>query len=78
MGNAMDLKSLNLKRGKWVVANCGKFPSEKDCKLVIMAPDSQRQDLIEAAATHAAKTHGHENTPQLRKELDGFLDVVEI
>jgi len=78
MGKAMDLDSLNLKRGKWVVANCGKFPSEKNCKLVIMAPDSQRQDLIDAAATHAAKTHGHENTPQLRKELDGFLDVVEI
>jgi len=40
MGKAMDLDSLNLKRGKWVVANCGKFPSEKNCQLVIMAPDS--------------------------------------
>jgi hypothetical protein len=74
----MDLKQLNLKRGKWVVANCGKFPSEKNCQLVIMAPESQRQDLVEAAATHAVKNHGHDNTPQLRKELDGFLEVVEV
>ena len=74
----MDLKGLNLKKWKWVVANCGKFPSEKNCQLVIMAPEAQRLDLVEAAATHAVKTHGHENTPQLRKELEGFLEVVEI
>lgn len=74
----MEMKQLNLKKGKWVVANCGKFPSEKNCQLVIMAPESQRQDLVEAAATHAVASHGHENTPQLRKELSGFLDVVEV
>lgn len=74
----MDLKSLNLKKGKWVVANCGRFPSEKNCQLVIMAPESQRRDLVEAAATHAVATHGHENNPQLRKELDGFLEIVEV
>jgi hypothetical protein len=69
---------LSLKNGKWVVANCGKFPSEKNCQLVIMAPESQRSDLVDAAATHAVKSHGHENTPQLRKELDKFLEVVEV
>ena len=74
----MDPKSLNLVKGKWVVANCGKFPSEKNCQLVIMAPDSQRADLVDAAATHAAAKHGHENTPQLRREIDSFLDVVEM
>jgi hypothetical protein len=74
----MGLQQINLKKGKWVVANCGKFPSEKNCQLVIMAPESQRQDLIEAAATHAAKSHGHENTPQLRQELSGMLEVVEV
>ncbi len=75
----MDLtRELGLARGKWVVANCGKFPSEKNCQLVIMAPASQREDLIEAAATHAVSSHGHENTPELRKELDEFLDTVEM
>jgi len=33
---------------------------------------------VDAAATHAVAAHGHQKTPQLRKELDSFLDVVEI
>jgi hypothetical protein len=74
----MDLKSLDLKQGNWVVANCGKFPSEKNCQLVIMAPEGQRQDLLDAAASHAARSHGHENDPQLRKQLDGFLEIVKV
>lgn len=74
----MNLAELNLKKGTWVVANCGKMPSEKGCQLVIMAPQSQRDDLVEAAATHAVKSHGHENTPQLRKELNEFLETVQI
>ncbi len=74
----MDIKQLGLTPGKWVVANCGKFPSEKNCRLVMMAPQSQRQDLIEAASEHAAKSHGHEDTPGLRRELDKMLDVVDV
>ena len=74
----MDLKSLNLGKGKWVVANCGKFPSEKNCRLVIMAPSSQRADLLDAASKHATASHGHQNTPQLRKELDSILDTVDV
>jgi hypothetical protein len=75
---AVDIKQLGLTSGTWVVANCGKFPSEKNCKLVMMAPQRQRQDLIEAASTHAIKSHGHKDAPELRKELDQFLDVVEV
>ena len=74
----MDFSALGLTRGKWVVANCGKFPSEKNCQLVIMAPAAQRNDLIEAAATHAAHSHGHVNNPELRKELDHMLDTIEL
>ena len=74
----MDTRQLGLTSGKWVVANCGKFPSEKNCQLVMMAPHSQRQDLIEAASVHAVKSHGHDDTPDLRRELDQFLDVVDI
>ncbi len=54
------------------------FPSEKNCKLVIMAPQSQRKDLVEAASTHAIKSHGHTDTPELRRELDQFLDVIDV
>lgn len=74
----MGIESLGLKRGRWVVANCGKFPSEKNCKLVIMAPADQRADLVEAASAHAVKVHGHEDTPALRRELNGFVETIDL
>ena len=72
----MNLNDMGVK-GKWVVANCGKYPSEKNCKLVIMAPAEQREDLLDAAIAHAIHSHGHEASPQLRKDLDGFLETIE-
>ena len=72
----MNLSDLGV-QGKWVVANCGKFPSEKNCKLIIMAPESQRGDLIDAAMEHAVASHGHQSSAQLRADLDGFLDTIE-
>lgn len=74
----MGIGQLRLSSGKWVVANCGKFPSEKNCKLVIMAPIDQKEDLINAAATHAVESHGHVKSAELRKELAEFLDTVEM
>jgi len=74
----MELKQLGLAKGQWLVANCGRFPSEKNCKLVLIAPTSQRADLLEAAATHAVASHGHRNTPELRKELDGMLESMDV
>jgi len=74
----MALGQLNVKSGKWLAVNCGMFPSEKDCQLVIMAPVSQRDDLIEAASAHAVTVHGHADTPQLRQELGKALQTVEL
>jgi hypothetical protein len=73
----MELKELGVS-GRWVVANCGKFPSEKNCKLVMMSPEDQREDLLDASVAHAIKSHGHEDSPELRKELDKILDTVEL
>jgi hypothetical protein len=77
-GDAMDMERLGLTSGKWVVANCGKFPTEKSCKLVIMAPQDQHEDLVEAAATHAIRSHRHEDTPELRKELGAMLETIDV
>ena len=74
----MEFKQLNLKAGKWLAVNCGKFPSEKNCQLVIMAPASQRGDLVEAASAHAIKVHGHADSPQLRQELGEHLETIEL
>ena len=72
----MNLSEIGV-QGQWVVANCGKFPSEMNCKLVIMAPAAQRADLLDAAVAHAIQSHGHQDSAQLRKDLDGFLETIE-
>jgi hypothetical protein len=72
----MDLSSLGVK-GRWLTANCGKYPSEKNCKLVMMAPEDQREDLLDAAVAHSVKTHGHQDTPELRGEINKLLENVE-
>jgi hypothetical protein len=74
----MNIQGLEVQKGSWLAANCGKFPSEKHCQLVLMAPESQRADLLDAAVAHAVSSHGHQNTPELRGELDKFLERVEV
>jgi hypothetical protein len=73
-----DVKGLEMDRGSWLAANCGKMPSEKNCKLVLMAPESQREDLVAAATAHAVKDHGHQDTPEFRAEIGKFLDKVQV
>lgn len=74
----MKFEELNLKSGKWLVANCGNFPSEKNCKLILMAPENQRNDLLEAVIDHAVKFHGHKSDKELRTQLNNFLETVEV
>ena len=71
----MGIETLGLNHGRWVVANCGKFPSKKNCQLVIMAPVDQEHDLIEAASAHALKEHGHDAMPVLWDELLVRIDL---
>jgi hypothetical protein len=43
-----------------------------------MAPEGQRNDLVEAASAHAVKVHGHKDAPELRHELTRFLKTIEM
>jgi hypothetical protein len=74
----MEKNALNLASGSWTMANCGKFPSEKNCRLVMLAPSGQRGDLIDALVNHAVASHGHANTPQLRTSLESTVEVVQL
>lgn len=47
--------------------DCREFPSESNCSIAISA-DSE-DELIDAAAQHAVKVHGHEDSPALREQL---------
>ena len=74
----MDIKGLEIKGGTWLVGNCANFPSDKNCQLVIMGPADQREDLLDASVAHAVKTHGHDETPELRTELAGTFETVSV
>ena len=57
-----------------VMADCRRFPSESNCSLVIIG---EEDEVVRAAAEHAASVHGHEDSPEMREQLRGFLEPAE-
>ena len=51
--------------------DCREFPSEMNCTLA-MSADSEKE-LLEAAVQHAVAVHGHQDTPEFRKQLKGIF-----
>jgi hypothetical protein len=56
------------------LADCRRFPSETNCSLVIIG---EEDEVVRAAAEHAASVHGHEDTPELRQQLREFLETAD-
>ena len=52
------------------VADCRKFPSEKNCSLTIAGTESEVMDV---SVKHAVDSHGHKDTPELREQIKGML-----
>jgi predicted small metal-binding protein len=50
--------------------DCREMPSESGCSLYISGTE---EEVVQAAAQHAASVHGHEDTPEFREELRGAL-----
>ena len=57
-----------------MMADCRRWPSESDCSLVIIG---EEDEVVRAAAEHAASVHGHEDTPEMREQLRGFLEPAD-
>jgi hypothetical protein len=53
------------------MADCRRFPSESNCSLTIIG---EEDEVIRAAAEHAASVHDHEDTPELRDQIRGMLE----
>ncbi len=51
--------------------DCREYPSEMNCTLAIAAETDD--ELLEAAVQHAVHVHGHEDTPEVRKQLRGMF-----
>jgi predicted small metal-binding protein len=56
------------------MADCRRWPSDSNCSLVIIG---EEDEVIRAAAEHAASVHGHEDTPELREQMKQFLEPAE-
>jgi predicted small metal-binding protein len=56
------------------MADCRRWPSESNCSLVIIG---EEEEVVRAAAEHAASVHGHEDTPDLREQVREFLEPAE-
>lgn len=52
------------------VADCRKFPSEKNCTLTIAGSE---EEVVPLAVHHAIHDHGHDDTPELREMVRGTL-----
>jgi predicted small metal-binding protein len=50
--------------------DCRNYTSERNCTLRISGTE---EEILEAAVQHAAGSHGHENTPELREQLRSLL-----
>jgi hypothetical protein len=54
-----------------MIADCRRFESESNCSLTIIG---EKNEVIAAAAEHAAAVHGHQDTPELREQLQAMLE----
>ena len=57
-----------------VMADCRRWPSESNCSLTIVG---EEDEVIGAAAEHAASVHGHEDTPGLRDQVRELLEPAD-
>jgi hypothetical protein len=53
------------------MADCRRFESESNCSLTIIG---EEEEVIQAAAEHAASVHGHEDNSELRGQIRGMLE----
>jgi predicted small metal-binding protein len=54
-----------------VMADCRRFESESNCSLTIIG---EEDEVVTAAAEHAASVHGHEDTPEMRSQIRELLE----
>lgn len=54
--------------------DCRKFPSAKQCSLMISGTEDE---VLDMAVLHATTAHQHENTPELREQLRSMLSDTE-
>jgi predicted small metal-binding protein len=57
-----------------MMADCRRFPSESNCSLVIIG---EEDEVVRAAAEHAASVHGHADDDATREQLRQMLEPAQ-
>ena len=57
-----------------MIADCRRFESDSNCSLTIIG---EEEEVVGAAAAHAADVHGHQDTPELRAQVRQMLEPEE-
>ncbi|MCD6725639.1 MAG: DUF1059 domain-containing protein [Solirubrobacteraceae bacterium] len=57
-----------------MMADCRRFPSVSNCSLTIIG---EEEEVVRAAAEHAASVHEHEDTTELREQIRATLEPEE-
>ena len=60
---------------KRMAADCRKMPSEKHCDVYM---SGTKDHVLDAAVDHAVGSHGHQNTPELRTQIEAMLEEEKI
>lgn len=55
-----------MKRKKRVTLDCRDLPNEIGCTLVI---SGNEKEVLKVAIRHAVEEHGHQDTPELKRQL---------
>jgi predicted small metal-binding protein len=53
-----------------MITDCREMPSESGCTLTIAG---EEEEVVRAAAMHAADVHGHDDGPELRTQIRSML-----
>jgi hypothetical protein len=56
------------------VIDCGRFPSDDNCKIKLSAPEDQVDKLMDLAVYHACKNHGQQDSAEFRNQLKGAVE----
>ena len=57
-----------------VMADCRRWPSESNCSLTIIG---EEDEVVRAAAEHAASVHGHTDSPETREQVRAMLEPAD-
>lgn len=66
-----------MEKKRIAIIDCSKHPSEKNCQVKITAPENQIEELIDMAAYHAVKCHGHNDSKEFREMLRNFIEYTD-